>query len=63
MDELQRKIHCEAAVFCLGMTAVGTTCYGHLEWVGAPQLNWAYLWVVLTVLYGVGCALAQRHYR
>ena len=63
MDEMQRRIHLEAAAICLMATAMVTVTYGFLGLAGAPQPNWAFVTCLMALLYTVGYAVAYRHYR
>jgi hypothetical protein len=63
MDEMQRRIHLEAAAICLTATVMITITYGFLGLAGAPQPNWAFVACVMALLYTFGYAVAHRHYR
>ena len=63
MDEMQRRIHLEAAAICLMATAMITVTYGFLGLAGAPQPNWAFVTCLMALLYSLGYAVAYRHYR
>jgi len=63
MDEMQRRVHLEAAAICLSATALVTIGYGFLGLAGAPQPNWAFVACLMSFLYALGYAVAARHYR
>jgi len=63
IDELQRRIELEGAIF--GSRAMFLACVsiGFLQNVGVPQLN-AFFFAVLTMALGVlGTAIARWNYR
>lgn len=62
MDELQRRIQLEALGFAFGATAILTFAYGFLENAGLPQLSYIWVLPVMVALWGLGAAVASRHY-
>lgn len=64
MDELQRRIHSEAALFSLGLTAILTFSYGFLEtYTGLPQLSMFVVWLIIGPGFALGNLVARRRYR
>ena len=64
MDELQRRIHSEAGLFSLGLTAVLTFSYGFLEiYLGLPRLSMFVVWLIIAPAFGLGNFLVRRRYR
>lgn len=63
IDELQQRIQLRAAAFSAGATAIVTFTYGFLEGVGLPHLNWTFVLPIIAIFWGIGLALAGRHYQ
>jgi hypothetical protein len=63
MDEFERRVQFEAIVLAFAATAVTTFTYGFLENVGFPQLNWMWVWPVMSAFWIAGRIIAVRRYR
>src|SRR6476660_7352191 len=63
MDEFQRRIQLEALVFSFGATMLITATYTFLEAAGAPRLPMISVVPVMSVLWGIGAAVAIRRYQ
>lgn len=62
MDELQRRIQVEALALGFGATVMITLTYGFLENAGLPRLSLIWVAPLMISLWGLGSALASRHY-
>lgn len=62
MDELQQRMQMEALAFAFGGTALITFSYGFLQSAGFPDLNWFFVWPLMTVLWIVGGVIAHRRW-
>ena len=63
VDELQQRIKLEALAIAFGATAAGTFCYGFLEHVGLPHINWWFVWPVMGASWILANMYAERRYR
>lgn len=63
LDEVQRRIKLEAFAIAFGATAAVTFCYGFLQHVGLPHVNWWFVWPVMGVSWIAGHIVAERRYR
>ncbi len=63
MDELQRRIHFDAAAFAAITTALLTFTWGLLENAGFPRLSMLWVLPLMCALWGIGAAVAARRYR
>jgi hypothetical protein len=63
MDEFQRRIQLEALAFSFGATMLITATYTFLEAAGAPRLPMISVVPVMSVLWGIGAAVAIRGYQ
>jgi hypothetical protein len=65
LDEMQRKIQLDAMTGAFVATAFVALTYGQLQHahIGLPELNWAFLWPVMVVLWAVAYVLASRRYQ
>ena len=64
LDEFLRQVHLEAAATALFLTGLAVFIYGYLEQAQAVRsLNVGVVWIVMAVSYGIGYAVAVRHYR
>lgn len=64
LDELEQKIVGESIMFAFGATAILTFSYGFLQrFVGAPDLSYFFVWVVLAATWFVGGRIARFRYR
>ena len=63
LDELQRRIKLEAFAIAFGTTAAVTFCYGFLQHVGLPYINWWFVWPVMGISWIAGHIFAERRYR
>ena len=62
-DELQQRIKLEALAIAFGATAAVTFCYGFLEHVGLPHINWWFVWPVMGASWILANMYAERRYR
>ena len=64
LDEFLRQVHLEAAATALFLTGLAVFIYGYLERAQAVRsLNVGVVWIVMAISYGIGYAIAVRHYR
>src|SRR5581483_948728 len=64
LDEFQRRVHLDAVVIAFLATGVAAFIYGYLRKAAAvPPLNAVHVWIFMSVTYGIGYAIAARHYR
>jgi hypothetical protein len=63
VDELQRQIQLEAAVFSLFMTGILTFAAGLLEGLGIPQISMLWVFPLLVLMWGIGLCIAKRRYQ
>jgi len=64
LDEFQRRIHFEAAVFAFLATGVAVFVYGCFQQARAiGPYNANLVWIFMAVTYGIGYYIAVRHYR
>ena len=63
VDELQQRVSLEALAIAFGATAAITFCYGFLEHVGLPHVNWWWVWPVMGTSWILGGKYAERRYR
>lgn len=60
MDEPHRRAQLEALAFGFAGTAVLTLCYGFLERVGFPHLNWTLVWPLMGALWALGLVVYRE---
>ena len=63
VDELQQRINLEALAIAFGATAAFTFCYGFLEHVGLPHINWWWVWPVMAASWILANRYAKRRYK
>jgi hypothetical protein len=64
LDEFQKRVHFEAVVVAFLSTGVAVFVYGYLQKAHAVgPLNVGFVWAFMCLFYGVGYAVAMRHYR
>lgn len=63
LDELRQRIELEALAIAFGATAAITFCYGFLEHVGLPHINWWWVWPVMGASWVLSGKYAERRYR
>jgi hypothetical protein len=65
LDELWIRIQVEALASTAIATALASLTLGQLQRakVGVPDLDWGWLWVVMTVFYVLAFVRATRRYR
>ena len=63
VDELQQRINLEALAIAFGATAAITFCYGFLEHVSLPHINWWWVWPVMGASWILGNEYAVRKYK
>src|SRR5665811_526507 len=61
-DEFQSKSMVEALAIGFAGGSVTTFTYGLMQFVGAPQLNWTWVWVVYALWWSAGAVLVRRRY-
>ena len=63
VDEFQQRMKLEALAIAFGSTAAITFCYGFLEHVGLPHINWWWVWPVMGTSWILGSIYTERRYR
>ena len=65
LDELKQRIQLEALAFAVIGMLLCTFCYGMVLMadVGAPALDWEWVWVITVVFYIAGHLIGWRRYR
>jgi hypothetical protein len=64
LDEFQKRIHFEAVVVAFLATGIAVFVYGYLQKAHAVgPFNVLFIWAFMACFYGVGYAVAVRHYR
>ena len=61
-DEFQSKSTVEALAVAFAGGSVMTFTYGLMQVVGAPSLNWMFVWVVYAGWWIVGGVIVRRRY-
>lgn len=61
-DELQAKMVVESLAVGFGGGSLTCFSYGLLQLVGAPAINWMFVWVVYGAWWIVGGAIVRRRY-
>jgi hypothetical protein len=62
-DEFQSKSMVEALAVGFAGGSVTTFTYGLMQFVGAPQLNWTFVWAVYALWWIAGGIIVRRRYR
>lgn len=62
-DEFQSKSTVESLAIAFAGGSVTTFTYGLMQFVGAPQANWTFVWVVYALWWIVGSVIVRRRYR
>jgi len=62
VDEFQSKATVEALAFAFAGGSVTTFTYGLMQVVGAPSVNWMFVWVVYATWWIVGGVIVRRRY-
>jgi len=64
LDEFQKRVHLEAVMVAFLATGIAVFVYGYFQkaHVVGP-FNVLYIWAFMACFYGVGYAVAMRHYR
>ena len=62
-DEFQSKSAVESLAIGFAGGSVTTFTYGLMQFVGAPDLNWTWVWVVYAVWWAAGGVIVGRRYR
>jgi hypothetical protein len=64
LDEFQKRIHFEAVVVAFLATGLAVFVYGYLQKAQAVgPFNVLFIWAFMAGFYGIGYAVAVRHYR
>jgi L-lactate permease len=64
LDEYMRQVHLEAVAIAFLLTAVAVFIYGYLQRaLVVNALNVGIVWIFMAAFYGIGYAIAARHYR
>jgi len=61
-DEFQSKSTVEALAIGFAGGSVTTFTYGLMQFVGAPQLNWTWVWAVYALWWIAGGIIVRRRY-
>src|SRR5450759_5546547 len=61
-NELQSKSTVEALAIGFAGGSVTTFTYGLMQFVGAPQLNWTWVWAVYALWWIAGGIIVRRRY-
>lgn len=62
-DEFQSRSTVESLAIAFGGGSLTTFTYGLMQIVGAPELNWTFVWVVYGVWWLIAGAIVRRRYR
>jgi hypothetical protein len=62
-DEFQSRSTVESLAIAFGGGSLTTFTYGLMQFVGAPTLNWTWVWVVYALWWVVGGVIVRRRYR
>jgi hypothetical protein len=62
-DEFQSRSTVEALAIAFGGGSLTTFTYGLMQIVGAPVLNWTWVWVVYAIWWVIGGFVVRRRYR
>ena len=64
LDEFLRHTHLEAVAISFLLTGLAVFVYGYLQRAHVVRpLNVGIVWIFMVVFYGIGYAIAARHYR
>jgi hypothetical protein len=64
LDEFLRHVHLEAAAIAFLLTALAVFIYADLQKANCVgPLNVGVAWLLMALFYGIGYAIAARHYR
>jgi hypothetical protein len=64
LDEFLRQVHLEAVAIAFLLTGVAVFIYSYLQQTSVVHpLNFGIVWIFMLVFYGLGYAIAARHYR
>lgn len=61
-DEFQSRSTIESLAVAFGGGSLTTFTYGLMQVVGAPALNWMFVWVVYALWWLLGGAVVRRRY-
>ncbi len=61
-DEFQSKSLVESLAVAFAGGSVTTFTYGLMQFVGAPVLNWTWVWLVYALWWIIGGVLVRRRY-
>ncbi|HEX7397479.1 MAG TPA: hypothetical protein VF312_08030 [Propionibacteriaceae bacterium] len=62
-DELERRTMVEALAVGFAGGSLTTITYGLMQFVGAPQANWIFVWGVYALWWVGGAVIVRRRYR
>jgi len=62
-DEFQSRSTVESLAVAFGGGSLTTFTYGLMQFVGAPELNWTWVWVVFAIWWVIGGVVVKRRYR
>jgi hypothetical protein len=62
-DEFQSRSAVESLAIAFGGGSLTTFTYGLMQIVGAPELNWTFVWVVYALWWVIGGVVVRRRYR
>lgn len=63
IDEMQRRIHLEAAALAAAITALLAILWGFLEGVGCPKLSGFWTFAMIDALWGVFVLILRHRYQ
>lgn len=63
IDEMQRKLQCEALAMAFAATALVTFSYGFLENAGFPKLSMFAIWPLMAAFWILGTIVSRLRYR
>jgi hypothetical protein len=64
LDDFLRHVHLEAVAIAFMLTGLAVFIYGYLQEAQVVRpLNVGIVWIFMALSYGIGYAVAVRHYR
>lgn len=62
-DEFHSRSAVESLAIAFGGGSFTTFTYGLMQFVGAPELNWTWVWGVYAIWWVIGSVVVKRRYR
>lgn len=62
-DEFQSRSTVESLAIAFGGGSFTTFTYGLMQFVGAPELNWTWVWMVYAMWWVIAGVVVKRRYR